>query len=209
MRIEGISADVDLAWLTDERHVTQQLERYFVPLATYEDKGRRHYTGRFFEWYLDRSDPTRFTDADMLAVQRLSVTVPTRAAYELVEDAGGSFRDRIAQSWEQIGDAGDIRELDEDAFRPGPLIDLYKRLTGLHGVGATTASKLMAAKFPAHIPIQDSKVTKYLGATGSWWRPMKELLSSPGVAEALGAATLPGPKVELLRRLDVVLWMRA
>lgn len=206
----NFGANVDLGWLIDSHHVTHLLKRYFVPVEEYQDKGRQHFTGRFFEWHLERSEPDRFTESDILAVQRLSVTVPTRATYELLHDPGGRFRRQLARCRELIGGASDIRGLTDEELTAGPLVELYRNLLKLHGVGPTTASKLMAAKFPAHVPIQDSKVAAFLGTRGNkWWGPMKELLSEPGVAPALMAAELPGPKVELLRRLDVVLWMQA
>ena len=209
IRIEGFRQDVDLDWLTDEDHVSRQLHRYFVPLERYRDQGSEHFTGRFFEWHVERSDPSCFTESDLLAVQRLSITVPTQAAYELLDDRGLRFSRQIERCWEQIGDAEDLRSLDETALEKGPLVDLYRSLVGFHDIGQTTASKLMATKFSAHVPIQDSRVTGYLGATGTWWKPIRELLSTPRVAETLAVPNLPGPRVELLRRLDALLWMQS
>lgn len=206
--ISGFKQDLDLSWLTSWEYIGRQLTRYFTPLELYEDKGKNHFTGRFFEWHLARSDKTRFTESDLLAVQRLSITVPTKAAFDLLEDRSSVFQKLIANCWEQIGDAPDIRGLPDKALASGPLLDLYRKLREFHNVGNTTASKLMAAKFPAHIPIQDTRVTAYLGAKRKWWNPMKELLSIPNVADTLEAPVLPGPRVELLRRLDVVLWMK-
>lgn len=208
MQISGFKPDLDLDWLTDRDHVEKQLLRYFTPLGLYEDRGKNHFTGRFFEWHLARSDRMRFTESDLLAVQRLSVTVPPKAAFDLLHSRSDFFEALIADCWLKIGDASDIRSLPETHLTAGPLLELYRELRKFHNVGDTTASKLMAAKFPAHIPIRDKRVSSYLGATRKWWNPIKQLLSAPGVAETLATPVLPGPQVELLRRLDVVLWMK-
>ena len=74
-----------------------------------------------------------------------------------------------------------------------------------------TQSKLLATKFPAHVPIRDRRVEGLLGLAKSndWWMPMRELLGSPGVSKTLADVQLvgDGAKATLLRRLDVILWM--
>jgi hypothetical protein len=207
--INGFKRDLDLSWLTDRQYIEEQLIRYFTPLEDYEDRGRKHFTGRFFEWHVARSDKLRFTESDLLAVQRLSITVPPKAAFDLLENRNSYFAELIAACWQQIGAAPDIRSLPDRDLAEGALFQLYWELRKFHNVGDTAASKLMATKFPAHIPIRDSRVSAHLGATGKWWSPIKQLICAPGVAETLAAPVLPGPHVELLRRLDVVLWMRS
>jgi hypothetical protein len=94
-----------------------------------------------------------------------------------------------------------------------PFALLYNEVRKLPGVGYVTCSKLIAAKFPALIPIRDGRVEKMLDLQEDrhWWRPIRELLQSGKVQEALSGITLlPGaPDATTLRRLDVALWMEA
>ena len=205
----GTAFKTDLRWLAkDKAKVKRHLLRYFTPLSEYQDDGQ-HFTGRLFEWYVARSDRRRFTESDILAVQRLSVTVAPKAAVELVEDPEQAFNRLLKRCHALVGNAKDLRDLPDSALTSGAFIELYDRLKSFQNVGPVTASKLMAAKFPAFIPVRDALVSQYVGAGRSWWRPMKALLASEGVADSLAAVEIDGPRVELLRRLDVVLWMEA
>ena len=67
----------------------------------------------------------------------------------------------------------------------------------------------MAAKFPAIIPIRDSKVEALLGCKErvSWWQPILELYET--VKEALNTFNTGHVNVTNLRKLDVILWMEA
>jgi hypothetical protein len=205
----GTPFKTDLSWLAkDKARVRNHLLRYFTPLSEYQDDGQ-HFTGRLFEWYVERSDRRRFTESDILAVQRLSVTVAPKAAVELVEDSEQAFSRLLKRCHALISDAKDLRDLPDSALLSSAFVELYDRLKGFQNVGHVTASKLLAAKFPAFIPVRDSLVSQYVGAGRSWWRPMKALLASEGVADSLAAVEIDGPRVELLRRLDVALWMEA
>ena len=78
-----------------------------------------------------------------------------------------------------------------------------------------TASKLLATKFPAVVPIRDSKVETLLGLEKSreWWFPIRKLITVPDLSLAGYLDELEVPAevghVTTLRRLDVILWMEA
>jgi hypothetical protein len=79
------------------------------------------------------------------------------------------------------------------------------------GLGGVKASKLMAAKYPGLVPIFDSQVSQLLGVTNNdpWWKPMRELVIE--VKPVLNKLTLARGDIQVttLRKLDVVLWMKA
>jgi hypothetical protein len=174
------------------------------------------YAGRSFEWFAQHSDPARFTAEDMLAVSALSVDVPTGAARALIADHDGRFG-RLLWRAQVLVTAADaptgLADMDLDGELSKTLSDLYALIRGLPGVGKVSTSKLLAAKFPAHVPIRDARVEQILGLANSreWWAPMQQLLNSAGVLKLLTDVEMPDdrPYVTTLRRLDIVLWRQA
>jgi hypothetical protein len=79
--------------------------------------------------------------------------------------------------------------------------------------GRVTRSKVMAAMFPAVIPIRDSFVETLLGLEHSkaWWMPIREILEANDSAVLSCVKKLDVPEraksLGILRRLDVILWM--
>lgn len=174
------------------------------------------YSGRFFEWFISRSDRASFTADDMLAVSALSVDMPTLAAQRLIADEAREFRPLLSRADEllaQVGAPEGLADMDLDGELAATLSDLYASIRDLSDVGKVRASKLLAAKFPAHVPIRDARVEQLLGLTKSrkWWSPIQQLLNSAGVVEVLETVALPEerPHVTTLRRLDIVLWREA
>jgi hypothetical protein len=195
------------AWIVaNPSDVSQHLAAY---LTTYR--------GRHFEWFAARSDPSRFTPHDILAVASLSISIPTDAAFELVADERGRFVSLIGACQRLLAARGSATGLHDLPLEDGPLVvaltNLYEAVRDVQNVGMVTASKLLAAKFPSFIPIRDARVEWLLGLRGSrkWWAPMQELLNSPGVIATLEAADVPATSepVTILRRLDIVLWREA
>ncbi len=206
------------AWIEDnEDRVTAAVRRYFSP---HRDQ-QRVFQGQHFEWFISRSAPSRFTTDDLAAIGALAVAVPAQTARDLVEDAGGRFAGLLAECHAAVT-SQDLRapELDlttcpEDwvTSDTSPFVRLYTEVRALPGVGYVTCSKLLATKYPALIPIRDSRVEKLLQLETShqWWRPMRELLEQGKAREVLTNIDLPSgtPCVTVLRRLDVALWMEA
>ena len=195
-------------WLfaTENKYrIQSHLTRYFS-----------NYTGRHFEWFITRSDPRIFTSWDILAVEALSVSVRTETAKWLLEP--NEIRDGLlAESRLSLGSGqGSLWTCDEKLLNSGgALSDLYALMREKDGLGYVTASKLLATKFPAVVPIRDSQVENLLDLRKSkeWWSPIRHLFISPDQSLANYLRGFNVPKevgtVTSLRRLDVILWMEA
>lgn len=205
-------------WIeSNPERVASAVQRYFYP---HSDQGKV-FQGQHFEWFVSRSDPYRFTAEDLSAVGTLAVTVPGQTGRRLIEDPDGTFRSLLAKCHAAVANEGLAGPALNLATCPDEWIEsadspfalLYNEVRKLPGVGYVTCSKLIAAKFPTLIPIRDGRVEKMLELQEDrhWWKPIREILQSGEVQEALNGITLlPGsPDVTTLRRLDVVLWMEA
>ena len=174
------------------------------------------YSGKRFEWFIAQSDYMKFTPWDILAVEALSVTVPTETAWWLLKPSK-ERDDHFAEALRSLVPGQDsLWTCDEELLSDGkPLSKLYSMLRAEEGLGYVTASKLMAAKFPSVVPIRDSKVETLLGLEKSreWWSPIRKLFTVPdqSLAGYLDELKVPAEvgKVTTLRRLDVILWMEA
>jgi hypothetical protein len=194
--------------LADEnkQRIQNHLSRYFTV----------KYSGKHFEWFVVQSGPKKFTPWDILAVEALSVTVPTETARWLLEP-NTKRDDHLAEALRSLVPGQDsLWTCDEELLSGGkPLSKLYSMLRAEEGLGYVTASKLMAAKFPSVVPIRDSKVETLLGLEKSreWWSPIRKLFTVPGqsLAGHLDEFKVPADvgEVTTLRRLDVILWMEA
>ncbi|MBR7743127.1 hypothetical protein KC207_07470 [Phycicoccus sp. BSK3Z-2] len=151
-----------------------------------------------------------FTSDDLVAVTLLSVSVPPRAALEIL----GPRRAELETLLEELGpdrDFVDEKSVDEVAF--GAAWRVNSRLRDWSGVGPTTASKLLARKRPRLFPIFDSVVNEYaLNGSGILWQPLHAALTAEDrklhmrlvrVREAAGLSNAVSP----LRVLDVLTWM--
>lgn len=193
------------------------LDRYFG-VGTWRGEG---YTGAQFERFA-KTPENEVTADDLIAVSCLSVHVPARAALAFL----GEYAGEIGSLLSAIPADRALEEVPidehESLFGPGsPTESLWRLLRAdgeqRWGVGPTTASKIMARKRPALIPIYDSVVGKLTGFTrpgGTWWAwheafaPNSAQTASdlvPRLQELRGEAGLAD--ISLLRILDVVLWM--
>ena len=174
------------------------------------------YSGKHFEWFVAHSDSKTFTPWDILAVEALSGSVPPEKARWLLE-ANTGCDDLLAEALRSLVPGQDsLWTCDEELLHDGgALSDLYTLIRKKDGLGQVTASKLLATKFPAAVPIRDSKVETLLGLEKSreWWAPIRGLFSASGqsLAEYLDGLDVPIEvgSVTTLRRLDVILWMEA
>ena len=174
------------------------------------------YSGKRFEWFIAQSDYMKFTPWDILAVEALSVTVPTETARWLLKPSK-ERDDHFAESLRSlVPDRDSLWTCNEELLHDGgALSDLYTLIREKDGLGQVTASKLLATKFPAAVPIRDSMVETLLGLEKSreWWAPIRGLFSTSGrsLAEHLNGLQVPVEvgTVTTLRRLDVILWMEA
>lgn len=181
----------------------------YYGLAPHDRHGS--YTGaRFDTWNTLpwAADPDRFTSDDLVAVSFLSVEVKATAAERLLDTQASMF----ARLLRDLGPDRDLVRETEAWPDEWAGWRLWAALDALPGVGATTASKLLARKRPALRPIYDEKVADALG-TKNLWEPMRALLQErPGLhghlldlRDAAGVS----PVVTALRVFDVVVWMDA
>lgn len=168
----------------------------------------RSYTGRFFEEFVARSNPDRFTCEDLGAAASLSVPLSGDTVVDLLIGRANHFNSLLSAT-NMPGAGEDLRTVDADALSPAsPLTKLYEALKTLPDVSYVRASKLLATKRPALVPIRDSVVEAFLGAGTAWWQPYRDLVNVDGFAERVFDLSSGVPdRVTLLRRIDVALWM--
>jgi hypothetical protein len=205
LRIGGLHVASD--WLTDSaRNLDHQhsLNRYFGINGETEI-----FQGRNFEWFSSKSQNGIFTPFDFLAIGALSVEIPAESQRLILEDAGSKYETLLGACWEYVIQNQTAGNLSWIWKTGNPLKTLYSELRRVRGIGPVVCSKLMAAKFPAIIPIRDSKVEALLGCEDSvsWWQPILELYET--VKEALNTFNTGHVRVTNLRKLDVILWMEA
>ncbi len=173
-----------------------------------EADGSPHWTGSAFDRLASTSDPNRFTAQDMLAVSMLSVTVPPRAALWLTENELANHMLARLPAGVTLWESPQSLDRDSKAW------NVWKVVDDLAGVGATIASKILAAKRAALIPVFDQHVDRALQFGVSHWAFWQSvarddhasaLLAS--VEQAMTEARVPS-YVSPLRSIDVVIWMR-
>jgi hypothetical protein len=211
---------VDLPDILSDQNVkaaAKLLHRYY---REHDKKGRLS-TGSYFDGWAGRGDTANrdvITDSDAVAVAMLSVTVPAKAMVGLSEPETAA---RITELLEQIPTDVALSSLSSEKAAAlltgqGPAALLWKELRRTKdnrwGIGATTASKIMARKRPHLIPIWDEVIGQVIGvdsSKGQWMNWHRLLTDGSGLPERL-AEIHRLSEVELplseLRIMDVVLW---
>jgi hypothetical protein len=211
---------VDLPDILSDQNVkaaAKLLHRYYRE----HDKRGLLSAGSYFDEWAGRGDTASrdgITDSDAVAVSMLSVTVPAKAMVGLAEAETSA---RITALLEQIPTNVPLRSLSRDKAAAlltdqGPAALLWKELRRTKrnrwGIGATTASKIMARKRPHLIPIWDEVIGQVIGKRSSddqWMNWHRLLTDGTGLPERL-AEIHRLSEVELplteLRIMDVVLW---
>lgn len=195
---EAISDEVALGYLN----------RYFGK----DEWAGQEFTGAHFE-SLGTPEPENMTAEDMIAVACLSIHVPARATLGVL----GKQQDQISAHLAEIPTGVALEDIPYDEHEKyfggtSPAMSLWRLLRAHRGVGATTASKIMARKRPALVPIYDSVVggaTGFPNSNGTWLAWHQAFSTNAEFTNRLlslrSAARLE--QVSLLRILDVVLWM--
>ena len=167
-----------------------------------------HWTGSLFDRLAATPPLDAFTATDIVAVSMLSVNVPPRAALWLIE--GKEANDMLAAIPKDASVWNNPELLDRD----GRAWKLSVRIDDQHDIGATIASKILAAKRPTLIPVFDQFVAKALHPGTSQWGFWQAVASDNRVPDLLvkidEAKALAGVPayVSRLRVIDVVVWMR-
>ena len=195
----------------------QLAAQYFEESSSFPGTGI--FTGSHFETFAGAPNPVNeVTAADLLAVQTLSVTVPSRASLGILE----TYAQRISEllggvdptlKLEEVRGEADFEAVLGKASPALALWDLLRRNTPEEerwDVGETIASKIMARKRPHLIPIDDSVVTRLVGrGKNNSWRMWRDELCADSyltdraeeIKEHVGRSDL-----STLRALDIVLW---
>lgn len=205
MRQRLPKADIEellLGYLTGQRAVTasRDVERYLVG---------EPFTGRKFEQLADFDHPNVVTAKDLVAVTMLGVNVPAGCAIWILGEGAPLLSEllRVIPSDIDIWEASDDHFA--DANKLWRLLDEANWPTAgkPNWMGPAKISKLLAAKRPRLLPINDSVVRAALGNPGSFWGNLRGAMrrrSSP-VVEA--AHELRRGDLSVLRTVDVVVWM--
>lgn len=189
----------DLAqWFTENsEQVVRDLDRYFAS-----------FRGRWFDHFAAIGDPNRFEASDVLAIEALSVEVPSEAAARLLITESERFNSLLREI-PRAQDLWEARRLEVDIGDKAEL--LHNELRTLPGVDWVVAGKIMAAKRPRFIPILDNKVRDFIAPPKDYfWVAMHDELSNDSRRRTIEAVCQGAPShVSLLRRIDVAWWMAA
>jgi Family of unknown function (DUF6308) len=199
---EGFAVDLGDWFATRRSQVSKDLDKYFGGTP------KSQFTGRWFEKFAALGDPYRFEASDILAVEALSVSVPSESAARLLVTEA----DRFNALLRQIPSDEDLWEQASSVVGAGGAAQaLHSALDDLKGVGWVTAGKLIAAKRPSLIPILDKEVRDLLKPPKKrFWITMHDELSDPNRRQVISKVCAGAPAdVSLLRRIDVALWMHA
>jgi hypothetical protein len=210
--VAALGSEQVLEVLADQRSL-RDLRRYYSPSSV---PGSRAFAGRRFE-FLETGCPqededNRFTPADLLAVQCLSVSVPIEVALDLLEgDLGRQVSALLSNipTDVKLGTA-DARSLVEDGREAD---QAWHALVAQDDVGWVIAGKLLARKRPHLIPVWDHVVRCALGRPDGAWLWLDSVLRAGegavlGRLEDLHRQAELSAHVSLLRVFDVVIWMR-
>ncbi|TDK99183.1 hypothetical protein EI067_06920 [Mycobacterium paragordonae] len=196
----GFAFDLGEWFDSNAAKIQQNLKRYFDG-----NEGDR-FTGRWFEDFAAMGHPDRYEASDLVAIEALSVRVPTESAGRLLVTEADRFNELLAE----IPGGVDIWDVPRSVVDPASAAaQLHSALKTLEDVGYVTAGKLLAAKRPRLIPILDWKVESLLAPPrDQFWVTMHDqLIDGPRREVIAGVCAAAPPGVSLLRRIDVALWM--
>lgn len=188
------------------------LEQYFG----LGERSGSAFTGAHFETFGANPSDTLTAD-DLLAVSFLSVHVPARAVLGVLQHQAEEIATLLEKIPHDLAMEDIPLEDHEKYFGTGsPALSLWRIFRRDQdtrwGVGATTASKLLARKRSGLIPIYDSVVGRLTGFGNSdgTWRAWHEAFASDSeLVERLRflRSEVGLTHISLLRILDVILWM--
>ena len=130
------------------------------------------FAGRLFDRLAAETPPDHYTAADLYAAAALSAPIDPVEGIWILEDPEVQTLLGDVPTDVSIADPGAAEVLADESTASR----LYLRLREVRGIGPTRASKLLAVKRPALVPIRDSYVEAVLGAATErkWWAPMLE-----------------------------------
>jgi hypothetical protein len=156
---------------------------------------------------LGTSRPNEFDAHDLLALNLLDERLSSTAIRWLLSTEG---TDVMRPLLEAIGSDAELGAPgDSEALASAEAA--YSRLTSLGGVGSTKATKLLARKRPALVPILDTVVRSVVMAPqGQYWATFQAFMGEKRhrarLEQVKRRAGIPD-EITLLRVLDVAIWM--
>jgi hypothetical protein len=187
-------------------------ERASADVAAYFDPSMP-YTGSKFEVLANLHRADEVTANDIVAVSTLSVTIPAGVAVWLLSEEGRLTISSILVNVPanvDLWDRPDLLKPDGDLWRLWHVLAEanWPTPTTGNGMGTTKTSKLLAVKRPRLVPVFDSVVRDALPKVDSHWAAFAAVVADRKRREViLDVTSSAPPRVSLLRRLDVVLWM--
>ncbi|MEV7467103.1 DUF6308 family protein [Streptomyces kronopolitis] len=201
------------AALWDRQYAADLLRRYW---STRPD-GTPAYTGSHFERLGGGGDRrevrNRFTTEDSIAVATLSVTLPARAALQVLAPHDPHHFTRLLTAIPADIELADADE--EHVAEDSPAWTLWRALREVHGIGPVGAGKLLARKRPRLLPVHDAVVKKVFARPTSdltFWSDVRTQLRNDKGAlvshlEETRNLSGIGSDISVLRVLDVAAWM--
>lgn len=196
----------------------ERLSRYYTRASNYAG-------ATFTQWGDD--DPTTMTERDLLAVTLLDARVAPSTVRALLQP--GEVQDRVREllSLERLPLEVSLQEVTPEIL--AAMDELYTTVRALvppardrYEVNWATAAKLCARKRPNLFPVRDEVVCRYLGLWPSRyqvdWQVFYAIMSEESIRADLSRLVRRadeadhvdvGDPDQLLRHLDVVLWMHA
>ncbi|MGW4481038.1 DUF6308 family protein [Rhodococcus triatomae] len=164
---------------------------------TFDPSGRRE------------ADRDVVTADDLVAVTLLSVKIPAQGALILL----GDKRAELSSLLREVGEDRDLAGESDPLTEESPVSRLEAALTEIHGIGRTTATKLVARKRPRLFPIYDRVIGLQMGTTTSHTEPIRVALrENDGELHrrlaGLRAKAGLDESVPALRILGVLAWMQ-
>ncbi len=197
-RLEALTSDPGYAQLTAE---------YFSPELTFAG-------ATFLD--LAPNPPAEFCSADLVAASLLDVRFSPRAVRALLANGqdlvavGSSAEHRDAHLIARdLPDDRDLWEATEAELEQ--LAGCYTRLVALPSVGRVKATKLLARKRPALVPVFDRVVDEVLGLEPNQFRDsiraMRDALRNPTLRAGVDCLRPAHSTLPLIRILDAAVWM--
>jgi hypothetical protein len=173
-------------------------------LHAYLEPGR--FTGAYFERLAD-PDPFTITANDLIAVSMLSVTIPAATAAWLL----GEGRPLVSSLLREIPVDAHIADSSIDISEGSAAWELWDLIKTGNDIGTTKTSKLLAAKRPSLIPVNDSVTRALMNSLGTWdnWRAFLQSEFWTDLRPQLRRAGIDagGAHLSDLRIIDIILWM--
>lgn len=183
----------------------EQVRTYFDPASGF--------SGSEFDTFAGGGDAVGhkdvFTADDLVAVTLLEMTVPGETALAILHRQTSRFNTLLAEIPADVN----LWEAPEDIVGPeSAATTLWERLMASPKMGWVTTSKLLARKRPRLLPVYDTVVKAALQPNShAFWLPLREELQDESLVHRLKevreAAGLD-ERIQLLRVLDVAVWMR-